>query len=116
MLVRVSASDEPTTHKKMRFTGFRLTCIFDAKLLASVTSYSAIRLMLSNLNLNPVVLAALESRGFHRVDDLRLLSNVQILSIPNVGGASYKRILAALGRKPSVGGPTWKRRAQQTDV
>lgn len=53
---------------------------------------------LRDLKLNPVVVVELESHGYHRLDDLRPLSNVQILRIPNVGGKSFKRILAALGR------------------
>lgn len=53
---------------------------------------------LHELKLNPVALAELQSHGYYRLDDLRPLSNVQILRIPNVGGKSYKRILAALGR------------------
>lgn len=54
--------------------------------------------LLSDLKLSPIVLAALESRGFNRLDQLRPLSNIQILTIPNVGGKSYRLILAALGR------------------
>lgn len=77
---------------------------------------SAVIALLRNLKLSPVVLAALEAHGFHRIDDLRPLNNIQILSIPNVGGASYKQILTALGRTPSVGGPMWKRRAQEDDT
>lgn len=65
---------------------------------------------LRTLKLNPVVLSSLEAFGFWHLDDLRRLTNVQILQIPNVGGPSYKRILVALNREPLVGGPTYMRR------
>lgn len=57
---------------------------------------------LHDLKLNPVVLAALQSHGYYRLDDLRPLTNVQILRIPAVGGVSYKKILAALGRRGTL--------------
>jgi DNA-directed RNA polymerase alpha subunit len=53
---------------------------------------------LRDLDLGPIALAELEAHGFYRLDDLRHLTNVQILTLPNVGGKSYRRILAALGR------------------
>ena len=68
---------------------------------------------LQDLKLNPAVLAALKACGFRRLNDLRRLTNVQLLSLPNMGGASYKKVLAALGRPPIVGGPTYKRRRNE---
>lgn len=65
---------------------------------------------LHDLKLKPAILGSLKAQGFRHLDDLRSLTNLQLLLIPNMGGSSYKRILAALGRKPDVGGPMWKRR------
>ena len=53
---------------------------------------------LVDMNLSPPALSALQSIGYVCLEDLRPLSSIEILCIPNVGGKSYKRILAALGR------------------
>ena len=63
---------------------------------------------LGDLRLSAAAISALAKLGYNRLDDLRLLSNAQILSIPNVGGASFKRILKALGRDTRVGWRTWR--------
>jgi hypothetical protein len=59
--------------------------------------------LLEDLNLSEPALDTLHVHGFVRLADLQHLSNVQILMLPNVGGQSYKRILAALGRQQAAG-------------
>lgn len=54
---------------------------------------------LENLKLSAPALSSLQSNGYLKLHDLSHLSNVQILKLPNVGGQSYRRILAALGRR-----------------
>jgi DNA-directed RNA polymerase alpha subunit len=56
-------------------------------------------LLLEDMNLSLQAFSALKTYGYTRLGDLRPLNNIEILCIPNVGGKSYKRILAALGRK-----------------
>jgi len=53
---------------------------------------------LRNLGLSELLLA-LQSAGYERVDDLKHLSNVDLLTLNGIGRTSYKRIVAALGRK-----------------
>jgi DNA-directed RNA polymerase alpha subunit len=55
---------------------------------------------LKDLGLSRIALSELQYRGYERVGDLKHLSNVDLLTVHGVGGASYKRIVAALGRKP----------------
>jgi hypothetical protein len=64
---------------------------------------------LRELRITPIVLGALLALGFERLNDLRPLTSIQILRLPNMGGRSYKVILAALDRNPTVGGPTRER-------
>jgi len=66
-------------------------------------------LSLATLKLHPVTLASLSAQGYHTLDDLRPLTRVQLLRIPNMGRESLKRVLAALGRSPVVGGPIYRR-------
>ena len=54
---------------------------------------------LSELGLSDLALNALHAHGLFRLNDLRPLTNIQILKLPNVGGQSYKRLLVALGRR-----------------
>lgn len=59
--------------------------------------------LLEDLKLTEPALHTLNIHGFVRLADLQHLSNVQILMLPNIGGQSYKRILAALGRQQAPG-------------
>ena len=70
---------------------------------------------LGDLRLSAAAISALAKLGYNRLDDLRLLSNAQILSIPNVGGASFKRILKALGGDTRVGWRTWREINEKID-
>jgi DNA-directed RNA polymerase alpha subunit len=55
--------------------------------------------LLEDLNLSAPALGALQAHGYFTLDDLRPLTTVQIVRLPNVGGKSLRRILAALGRE-----------------
>lgn len=59
--------------------------------------------LLEDLKLSEPAMHTLHAQGYIRLADLQHLSNVQILMLPNVGGQSYKRILAALGRRLADG-------------
>ncbi|MDP9630320.1 UNVERIFIED_ORG: putative DNA-binding helix-hairpin-helix protein [Ensifer adhaerens] len=54
---------------------------------------------LEDLRVNAIALFELQSRGFQCVNDLRHLDDIEILRMPGVGGKTYRRILAALGRE-----------------
>ncbi len=55
---------------------------------------------ISDIGLKPGLVVELNQRGFEYVVDMIDKSNVEILRIPNMGGVSYRRLCAALGRDP----------------
>ncbi len=55
---------------------------------------------ISDIGLKPGLVVELNQRGFEYVVDMIDMSNVEILRIPNMGRASYRRLCAALGRDP----------------
>ncbi|WFU07562.1 hypothetical protein QA648_36995 (plasmid) [Rhizobium sp. CB3171] len=55
---------------------------------------------ISDLKLKPSLCDELHQLGFEIVDDMQHLSNADILRIPGMGGVSYRRLAAALGREP----------------
>ena len=55
---------------------------------------------LSDIRLRPGLVAELNQRGFERVGDMVDMSDGEILRIPGMGGASYRRLCAAMGREP----------------
>lgn len=55
--------------------------------------------MLEELRLNATALRELQSRGFRCVHDLRHIDDVELLRVPGIGGRTFRRIRAALGRE-----------------
>ncbi len=55
---------------------------------------------ISDIGLKPGLVVELNQRGFEYVVDMIDMSNAEILRIPNMGGASYRRLCVAMGREP----------------
>lgn len=55
---------------------------------------------ISDLRIRPNLVAELNQWGFEYVGQMNHMSNVEILRIPGMGGVSYRRLCAALGREP----------------
>jgi hypothetical protein len=56
-------------------------------------------MQLTDLRFSVSLLEELERYGFETVEDMAHLQNSEILSIPGMGGAAYRRLASAMGRE-----------------
>ncbi len=55
---------------------------------------------LSDLKLKPGLLAELTARGYETAEDLQDELGAELLRIPGMGGACWRKVSKALGREP----------------
>lgn len=77
-----------------------------SEIVSHPQSQAGSNLLLGELDLPGVTLSALHEHGMLSLDDMRPLTNRQILQIPNIGGQGYRMLLQALGRSRKSRSPS----------